>query len=300
MHSHMDSITGKMFTASRNTKIEMLIGIVLCPAYVSHGKMAALTDIWKFNLNGEMFFKELLRLLNSYLNEDLLFVGTMRFMDLTTMETFWGLLSCWHNSICSSQIACLVIAVLEEVSYLSSIICNEFVELMAKIVLSNIISVVKTAKYFAISVDLTPDVSHVDQLTFIVRFVDSSGKLVERFMKFTPISGHNGETMTNVVLDTLHGHDLSIMDCRGQSYDNASNMPGKYRGLQARISEVNPLDVYVPCSAHSLNLVGSCAAECCVNAISFFGFVQTLFNFFSASTHGWSILKSTIHGVVIK
>ena len=91
----MDSMTGKIFTASRDTKIAMLIGIVVCPAYVSHGKMAALTHIWKFNLKtnaviGERFFKELLRLLNSDLNEDLLFVGTMRFMDLTTMETFWG------------------------------------------------------------------------------------------------------------------------------------------------------------------------------------------------------------------
>ena len=38
--------------------------------------------------------------------------------------------------------------------------------------------------------------------------------------------------------------------------------------------------------------------QCCVNAISFFGFVQTFFNFFSASTHRWSILKSTIHGVI--
>ena len=171
---------------------------------------------------------------------------------------------------------------------------------MAKKVLSNIISGVKTAKYFVISVNSAPDESHVDQLTFIVHFVHSSGKPIERFMKFIPISGHDGETMTNVVLDTLHEHDLSIMDCRGQSYDNASNMPGKYRSLQARISEVNPLAVYVPCSAHSFNLVGSCAAECCVNAISFFGFVQTLFNFFSASTHRWSILKSTIHGIVIK
>ena len=71
-----------------------------------------------------------------------------------------------------------------------------------------------TAKYFAISVDSTPDVSHADQLTFIVRFVDSSGKPVERFMKFIPISGYDGGTMTNVVLDTLHEHGLSIMDCR--------------------------------------------------------------------------------------
>ena len=121
--THMDSMAGKILTASRDTKIAMLTGIVLCPAYVSHGKMAELTHIRKFNLktntvNGERFFKELLRLLNSYLNEDLLFVGTMRFMDLTTMETCWGLFSCWHNLIRSSQIMCLVIAVQEEAMFL--------------------------------------------------------------------------------------------------------------------------------------------------------------------------------------
>ncbi|XP_069945875.1 zinc finger MYM-type protein 1-like [Cherax quadricarinatus] len=186
------------------------------------------------------------------------------------------------------------------VSYMSSTICNEFIELMTKKVLNNIIAAVKTAKYFAISVDSTLDISHTDQLTFIVRFVDSSGKPVERFIKFIPLSGHDGETMMNVVLDTLLEHDLSIMDCRGQSYDNASNMSGKYNGLQARIKQINPLAEYVPCSAHSLNLVGSCAAECCVAAVSFFGLLQALFNFFSASTHRWSILKSTIHGDVIK
>ncbi|XP_068238412.1 zinc finger MYM-type protein 1-like [Palaemon carinicauda] len=185
-------------------------------------------------------------------------------------------------------------------SYMSSTICNEFIELMTKKVLNNIIAAVKTAKYFAISVDSTPDISHTDQLTFIVRFVDSSGKPVERFIKFIPLSGHDGETMMNVVLDTLLEHELSIMDCRGQSYDNASNMSGKYNGLQARIKKINPLPVYVPCSAHSLNLVGSCAAECCVAAVSFFGLLQALFNFLSASTHRWSILKSTIHGDVIK
>ena len=141
------------------------------------------------------------------------------------------------------------------VSYLSSTICNEFIQLMAKKVLFRIISDVKIAKYFAISVDSTPDITHVDQLTFIVRFVDSSGKPVERFLKFITISGHDGETLTNVILDTLLKHEIDIMNCRGQSYDNAANMSGKYIGVQARIKQVNPLAEYVPCSAHSLNLV---------------------------------------------
>lgn len=44
--------------------------------------------------------------------------------------------------------------------------------------------------------------------------------------------------------------------------------------------------------AHSLNLVGACAAECCLEAVSFFGFIQSLYNFFSASTQRWEILTT--------
>lgn len=84
---------------------------------------------------------------------------------------------------------------------------------------------------------------------------------------------------------TLKNYDLDIANCRRQSYDNASNMSGAYSGLQARIKEVNPLAVFVPCSAHSLNLVGSCAAESCEAAISFFSNLQALYNFFSISRH---------------
>ena len=43
---------------------------------------------------------------------------------------------------------------------------------------------------------------------------------------------------------------------QGQSYDNGSNMSGVYKGVQARFQETNPRAVYVPYTAHSLNLVG--------------------------------------------
>ncbi|XP_053594426.1 uncharacterized protein LOC128667613 [Microplitis demolitor] len=56
-------------------------------------------------------------------------------------------------------------------------------------------------------------------------------------------------------------NDFDVMNCRGQSYDNASDMSGIYSGVQARIKTLNPLADYAPCAAHSLNLVGTCAAE---------------------------------------
>ncbi|XP_050053669.1 uncharacterized protein LOC126549154 [Aphis gossypii] len=118
-----------------------------------------------------------------------------------------------------------------------------------------------------------------------------NGLPVERFLCFVSNPGHKALDLTNAITNTLKSHDIDISDCRGQSYDNASNMSGQYSGVQARIKEINPLIYYVPCSAHSLNLVGISSAESCSQASMFFGFIQQLYNFFSASTHRWSILQ---------
>ena len=98
----------------------------------------------------------------------------------------------------------------------------------------------------------------------------------------------------------LNNHSIDINNCRGQSYDNASNMSGKYTGLQTRVKEVNKLAVFIPCSAHSLNLVGTRAAECCSEALDFFRIIQKLYNFFSASTHRWDVLITHLKGPVVK
>ena len=54
----------------------------------------------------------------------------------------------------------------------------------------------------------------------------------------------------------------------------------KYGGMQALLRRENPLAFYIPCTAHSLNLVGVSAVDCCIDAVSFFGFVQALYTFF--------------------
>ncbi|KAL4126405.1 hypothetical protein QTP88_010627 [Uroleucon formosanum] len=176
------------------------------------------------------------------------------------------------------------------VSYLSKTICDEFINLMYQNITEQIIREIKLNKYFSISVDSTSDVSHTDQLTFIIRYVLESGEPVERFLKFIQLPGHKSSIMETIILDTLLSLGLDINDCRGQSYDNAANMSGAYTGLQARIKQHNPLAFYVPCSAHSLNLVGVTAADCCLQATKFFMFVQKIFVFFSTSTGRWSVL----------
>nr|XP_042894988.1 zinc finger MYM-type protein 1-like [Parasteatoda tepidariorum]XP_042895119.1 zinc finger MYM-type protein 1-like [Parasteatoda tepidariorum]XP_042899228.1 zinc finger MYM-type protein 1-like [Parasteatoda tepidariorum]XP_042901855.1 zinc finger MYM-type protein 1-like [Parasteatoda tepidariorum]XP_042906919.1 zinc finger MYM-type protein 1-like [Parasteatoda tepidariorum]XP_042909334.1 zinc finger MYM-type protein 1-like [Parasteatoda tepidariorum] len=145
------------------------------------------------------------------------------------------------------------------------------------------------AKYFSISVDSTPDLSHIDQLTFIIRYVKDCVP-VERFLKFIPIKEHKSKYLAETILNFLEIHDIPIKDCRGQSYDNASNMSGKYSGLQTRIKEKCEFATFIPCAGHSLNLVGVHAAGCVPEASQFFEIVQKVYNFFSGSTHRWNML----------
>ena len=124
--------------------------------------------------------------------------------------------------------------------------------------------------------------AHVDQLTVVLRYIEEAGP-VDRFITFLDNSGHTGQAQADSLLEVLSINSINFADCRGQSYDNASNMSGKYNGMQAILREQNSLAVFIPCAAHSLNLVGHDAVSCCRSAVAFFDFVQEIFVFFTAS-----------------
>ena len=146
-------------------------------------------------------------------------------------------------------------------SYLSHATMEEIVSILGNQLRENIVASIKESKYYSIIVDsTTPDVAHVDQLSLVVRYIEN-GKPVERFVGFTPIKSHKSEPLTSDILETLNALTLDIDLCRGQWYDNASNMSGKYTRVQARIKEVNRCASYVPCAGHSLNLVGNVAVN---------------------------------------
>jgi len=99
---------------------------------------------------------------------------------------------------------------------------------------------------------------------------------------------HGAQHLFDSVMKVLTDMDIDINNCKSQSYDNASNMAGVYTGVQARLKEINPFADFVTCSAHSLHLVGSVSAECSREAISFFGVLQGVYNFLSASPQRWA------------
>ena len=76
--------------------------------------------------------------------------------------------------------------------------------------------------------------------------------------------------MASRLLKFLKEKDLDINNCRGQSYDNASNMSGRYNGVQAILKRECKYAAFLPCCSHSLNLVGNKAVESCSGSNCYF------------------------------
>ena len=198
----------------------------------------------------------------------------------------------------------------EQVHYLSPQSQNEFIKECSEKVLNTIKAEVSNAKYYSIILDSTPDASHKEQTTFILRYVSASHRMTdtdhvydiqERFMTFMNFSQKKGEDIAEMALKQLNDWKIPFSDCRGQGYDNASNMSGIHNGVQAVLRRDNEAALYSPCACHSLNLCGSNAAQCCPEVVTFFGMVQKLYVFFSASPQRWEILQkqlgSSLHGM---
>ncbi len=179
-------------------------------------------------------------------------------------------------------------------NYLSHDIQNEFISLLGSSVKQEIIKEIEKAKYYAILFDCTPDISHKEQMCQIIRYVEITGsevKIVECFIDFIQIEKKkSGANLAEYIVKKLKADGIDLQNCRGQSYDNANTMRGEYRGVQKRIKDVSEHAKFVPCSAHSLNLVGVHAASAEVGMVTFFGTVQNLFTFFSTSTTRWDVL----------
>ncbi|KAJ8894568.1 hypothetical protein PR048_007231, partial [Dryococelus australis] len=164
---------------------------------------------------------------------------------------------------------------------------NEIIEMMGDLVRKTIIADVIQAKYYTIMFDCALDVSYNEQMRVSV-------KSKKEFINLLEVIGKTGDYLTQTITKKLGKDGLEIRNCCGQSYDNGLNMAGVYKGLQARILESNPPVMYVPCIAHSLNLVrihaSSVSAETS-NAFGLWSSPKTLQVFFAFSTQRWEIMK---------
>ena len=191
------------------------------------------------------------------------------------------------------------------VTYLSHDIQNELIDILYTNVVQNIIEEVLHEKYYSLILDTTQDVSKIDQLNLVLRYVqinqkkEPSNNIIESFLGCFSINDQTSSGFKDVVLDLLTSHNIDIHNCRGQGYDGASNMRGQYSGLQKRICDLQTNAFYVHCAAHNLNLVVNDSVKEVIDVTNFFGLIQSIYVFFGHSIARWDILSQMSRITVI-
>ncbi|KAK0147356.1 Zinc finger MYM-type protein 1 [Merluccius polli] len=190
---------------------------------------------------------------------------------------------------------------MQHITYLGKTIQNELIDCISEKIMEAMVSEIKECKYYSIILDCTPDVSHREQMSVVVRIVTlgQTPEIKEHFLGFLIAPESTGLGLSNLILNQLEELNIPFQDCRGQSYDNGANMKGKNKGVQARLLAKNPRAFYVPCSAHTLNLTVSDAAKASAEASCFFGYVEKVYKHFSGSTQRWAILRKYV-GITLK
>jgi len=87
-----------------------------------------------------------------------------------------------------------------------------------------------------------------------VRWVDESLNPHEDFLGFFEIPNIKSDTIVSAMKDVFIRCNLPISNLRGQTYDGASNMLGKKRGVATQIKLIQPKAVDNHCHGHSLSL----------------------------------------------
>lgn len=110
------------------------------------------------------------------------------------------------------------------VHYLGNRIQNEIINILATEIRNTILNNIKKAKYFSIILDCTPDTSHTEQISVVLRYVsinENNVEIKEHFISFCPIYDTTGVGLKLFVLDELKNLGLDIKNLRGQGYDNS-------------------------------------------------------------------------------
>lgn len=138
-------------------------------------------------------------------------------------------------------------------------------------------------KRFSVIIDETTDLSVKKCLAILVRYTDVSNKTVrDRLLALAEVSDLTAEGILNKILEVIQKLSIPLENLIGFAADNASVMMGKFKGVQARLKEVNPNIFVIGCICHSISLCSSAAARKLPNEIE--DFVRDVYNYLSCSS----------------
>ena len=146
------------------------------------------------------------------------------------------------------------------VKYLSHPIQEELIALIGKAVKRSLVSKINKPSFWSVILDTTSDITRVDQLSVVVRWVkvtDNSVEPTESFLGFVEVTSPDAQRLVDTTKSFLQELGIDILKPRGQGYDEASVMSGAYGGVQQMIKDMCPSSPvpFIHCASHNLNLV---------------------------------------------
>ena len=183
-------------------------------------------------------------------------------------------------------------------TYRSKTTQSEIINICGDYILHKIMGEVKNAKFYSVLADEAADISNVEQMALVLRFVDTTGHIREEFVGFVPCDqGLSGEALSNTIMQSITKIGISMDNCRGQGYDGAGNMAGKWSGAAARIQRLHPQALYVHCASHILNLCVS--SSCNIPVVSnMMGHIRVISEFFNVHPKRHAVLVGNIKSML--
>ena len=146
-------------------------------------------------------------------------------------------------------------------TYRSKTIQNQIINTVGNHIISKIAREVNESKMFSVMADESADISNKENLALVIRFIDSEQNVREEFVGLRECGEDlSGESIKNVIITSINDMGLSMDCCRGQAYDGAGSMAGKYVGASTLIQNQFNKAIYIHCMNHRLNL---CVANTC-------------------------------------
>ena len=171
-------------------------------------------------------------------------------------------------------------------SYFSKNTQNKFISICGALIIEKVNLSIKPHHsyqyFFSVIADEGLDSSQKEQLSLVLRYVDSSLDFLEEFVGFIHLrDGLTGKAISDAILK-MSDLGLDIMNCRGQGYDGAGSVSGHKNGASAHILRGNRKAIYTHCFSHRLSLAVTKRFQ--ITLVSnMFDTVQKIFYFFQYS-----------------
>lgn len=147
--------------------------------------------------------------------------------------------------------------------------CTDVVKTLGRCVTTELAEKLRRYK-FSIIIDESTDVSTTKSLAVVVKFYDDDKKVIStNMLDLVEIfsadscepSGSTGRNLYDLVMHTLHTHNIPLDNLVGFAADGASNLMGGYNSVTSRLKISAPGLCVIKCICHSLHLCASEAAK---------------------------------------